>query len=93
MKLADIAFAAGFSSVRQFNETMVRGVRHDAHRPARHRAAPSVRRLPATSLTLGLPYREPFDPGIFGFLAVRAIPGIEAGTADVLCPDAAASAR
>jgi AraC family transcriptional regulator of adaptative response / DNA-3-methyladenine glycosylase II len=34
----------------------------------------------ATALTLSLPYREPFDPGIFSFLAVRAIPGIEAGT-------------
>ncbi|BAS08380.1 probable bifunctional transcriptional activator/DNA repair enzyme AlkA [Arthrobacter sp. Hiyo4] len=29
---------------------------------------------------MSLPYREPFDPGIFSFLAVRAIPGIEAGT-------------
>ncbi|MFC7850253.1 DNA-3-methyladenine glycosylase 2 family protein [Arthrobacter sp. NPDC057388] len=80
MKLADVAFAAGFSSVRQFNGTMaevfdmtptaLRGTaRHHPPAPA------------STSLTLALPYREPFDPGVFSFLAVRAIPGIEAGTA------------
>ena len=79
MKLADIAFASGFSSVRQFNDTMVEvfAMTPSALRAtAGHHPAPSA----ATSLTLSLPYREPFDPGIFSFLAVRAIPGIEAGT-------------
>ena len=80
MKHADVAFAAGFSSVRQFNETVaevfdmtptaLRGTaRHHPPAPA------------STSLTLALPYREPFDPGVFSFLAARAIAGIEAGTA------------
>lgn len=80
MKLADVAFAAGFSSVRQFNETVaeVFDMTPTALRStARHH--PSARA--STSLTLALPYREPFDPGVFSFLAVRAIPGIEAGTA------------
>ena len=78
MKLADVAFAAGFSSVRQFNETMaeVFGMTPTALRTARHPKAPAG----STALTLNLPYREPFDPGVFTFLAVRAIPGIEAGT-------------
>ncbi|MET3173423.1 UNVERIFIED_ORG: AraC family transcriptional regulator of adaptative response / DNA-3-methyladenine glycosylase II [Arthrobacter sp. UYCu721] len=79
MKLADIAFASGFSSVRQFNDTMVEvfAMTPTALRAtARHHPS----RAAATSLTLSLPYREPFDPGIFSFLAVRAIPGIEAGT-------------
>jgi AraC family transcriptional regulator of adaptative response / DNA-3-methyladenine glycosylase II len=79
MKLADIAFASGFSSVRQFNDTMVEVF---AMTPTALRA--TARHHPpgtaATSLTLTLPYREPFDPGVFSFLAVRAIPGIEAGT-------------
>ncbi|MDT0171216.1 AlkA N-terminal domain-containing protein [Pseudarthrobacter sp. BRE9] len=78
MKLADIAFAAGFSSVRQFNETIaeVFDMTPTAlRRTVRHPAAGS-----ATALTLGLPYRPPFDPGIFSFLAVRALPGIEEGT-------------
>jgi len=80
MKLADVAFAAGFSSVRQFNETIAEvfamtptALRHTV----RHPAAGGGR----TALTLVLPYRPPFDPGIFSFLAVRAIPGIEEGTA------------
>ncbi|WP_426939461.1 DNA-3-methyladenine glycosylase 2 family protein [Pseudarthrobacter sp. S3] len=79
MKLADIAFASGFSSVRQFNDTMVEVF---AMTPTAVRATARHHRYPAaaTSLTLSLPYREPFDPGIFSFLAVRAIPGIEAGT-------------
>jgi AraC family transcriptional regulator of adaptative response / DNA-3-methyladenine glycosylase II len=79
MKLADIAFASGFSSVRQFNDTMVEvfAMTPTALRAtARHHAAIAA----TTTLTLSLPYREPFDPGVFSFLAVRAIPGIEAGT-------------
>jgi AraC family transcriptional regulator of adaptative response / DNA-3-methyladenine glycosylase II len=79
MKLADVAFAAGFSSVRQFNETVgeVFDMTPTALRgTARHHPSPPA----STALTLNLPYREPFDPGIFSFLAVRAIPGIEAGT-------------
>jgi AraC family transcriptional regulator of adaptative response / DNA-3-methyladenine glycosylase II len=79
MKLADVAFAAGFSSVRQFNETMLEvfDMTPTALRAARHPKAAGG----STALTLSLPYREPFDPGIFTFLAVRAIPGIEAGSA------------
>lgn len=79
MNLADIAFASGFGSVRQFNDTMgeVFAMTPTALRAtARHHRAPAA----ATSLTLSLPYREPFDPGVFSFLAVRAIPRIEAGT-------------
>jgi AraC family transcriptional regulator of adaptative response / DNA-3-methyladenine glycosylase II len=79
MKLADVAFAAGFSSVRQFNETIgeVFDMTPTALRAtARHHRAPAA----TTALTLNLPYREPFDPGVFGFLAVRSIPGIESGT-------------
>jgi AraC family transcriptional regulator of adaptative response / DNA-3-methyladenine glycosylase II len=79
MKLADIAFASGFSSVRQFNETMVEVF---AMTPTALRATAKHHKhaTAATALTLSLPYREPFDPGVFSFLAVRAIPGIEAGT-------------
>lgn len=79
MKLADIAFAAGFSSVRQFNETIaeVFDMTPTALRRTGRHPAPGG----TTALTLGLPYRPPFDPGIFSFLAIRAIPGIEEGTA------------
>jgi AraC family transcriptional regulator, regulatory protein of adaptative response / DNA-3-methyladenine glycosylase II len=83
MKAADIAFAAGFSSVRQFNETIgeVFAMTPSALRAtARHHRGPASAAVSSTALTLNLPYREPFDPGIFDFLAVRAIPGIEEGT-------------
>lgn len=80
MKFADIAFAAGFKSVRQFNETVgeVFGMT-----PTALRGTARLQKKPVaatTALTLQLPYREPFDPGIFRFLAVRALPGIEYGT-------------
>jgi AraC family transcriptional regulator of adaptative response / DNA-3-methyladenine glycosylase II len=79
MKLADIAFASGFSSVRQFNETMVEvfAMTPTALRSTARHHKPGTG---ATSLALTLPYREPFDPGVFSFLAVRALPGIEVGT-------------
>ncbi|MDQ0801702.1 AlkA N-terminal domain-containing protein [Arthrobacter sp. SLBN-112] len=79
MKFADVAFAAGFSSIRQFNDTIaeVFDMTPTAlRRTARHPAVAGG----ATALTLSLPYRAPFDTGIFSFLAVRAIPGIEEGT-------------
>ena len=83
MKVADIAFAAGFSSVRQFNETIgeVFAMTPSALRAtARHHKAPAA--VTSTALTLNLPYREPFDPGVFDFLAVRAVPGIEEGSSN-----------
>jgi len=83
MKAADIAFAAGFSSVRQFNETIaeVFAMTPSALRAtARHQHAPYPTVAASTALRLNLPYRDPFDPGVFNFLAVRGIPGIEQGT-------------
>lgn len=83
MKAADVAFAAGFSSVRQFNETIteVFAMTPSALRATgRHHHTPDRTEGASTALTLNLPYREPFDPGVFEFLAVRAIPGIEEGT-------------
>ncbi len=79
MKLSDVAFAAGFNSVRQFNDTIneVFALTPTALRatakPLGHHDKPGE----ATSLTLNLPYREPFDTGIFDFLAARAVPGVE----------------
>ncbi|HEV2784457.1 MAG TPA: AlkA N-terminal domain-containing protein [Actinophytocola sp.] len=79
LPFADVAFAAGFASVRQFNDTIraVFGVtpsdlRMAAKRRARH-AAPT-----AGKLTVRLAYRPPFDAaGLLDFLAARAIPGVE----------------
>jgi AraC family transcriptional regulator of adaptative response / DNA-3-methyladenine glycosylase II len=83
LPLADVAFAAGFASVRQFNET-IREV--FATTPSQLRAGARRREdAPATGtrLSLRLPFRAPFDAaGILGFLAERAVSGVEDVTRD-----------
>jgi AraC family transcriptional regulator of adaptative response / DNA-3-methyladenine glycosylase II len=82
--MADVAFAAGFASVRQFNDTVraVYGVapstlRTEAGR--RRGAAPTV----AGTLVLRLPFRPPFDAeGLETFFAARAVAGVETLDAD-----------
>ncbi|MCY9787650.1 helix-turn-helix domain-containing protein [Nocardiopsis sp. EMB25] len=72
MPLADVAFASGFSSIRQFNETM-RAVFDRS--PSEMRAGGPA---PEGSLTLRLPYREPIDlDRMLRFLGDRAVPGVE----------------
>jgi AraC family transcriptional regulator of adaptative response / DNA-3-methyladenine glycosylase II len=75
---ADLAFGAGFSSVRQFNDT-VREVFATTPTELRRRAKPGD---PTTSATGGLafrlPFRTPFEPGnLFGHLVATAVPGVE----------------
>jgi AraC family transcriptional regulator, regulatory protein of adaptative response / DNA-3-methyladenine glycosylase II len=77
--LAEVAFAAGFGSVRQFNDT-IREI---------YGRAPSQLRTARTSgistgtpdlgtVTLRLPYREPLHAGaLLAFLGYRTIPGID----------------
>jgi len=77
MPISDVAFSAGFASIRQCNET-IREV-FDLT-PGELRAR---RRTPATStpgaIDLVLPYRGPLDAsGIFAWMAARAVSGVEA---------------
>ncbi len=76
--MADVAFAAGFASVRQFNDT-VRAVYGVA--PTTLRAEASRRHtVPAAAgtLVLRLPFRPPFDAeGLLQFFAARAVTGVE----------------
>jgi AraC family transcriptional regulator of adaptative response / DNA-3-methyladenine glycosylase II len=77
LPLTEVAFAAGFSSVRQFNDT-VRAVFAMAPRELR-RANRRTEPASAGALTLRLPYRGTLDaPALFGFLGTRAVPGVEA---------------
>jgi AraC family transcriptional regulator of adaptative response / DNA-3-methyladenine glycosylase II len=75
--MSDVAFAAGFASVRAFNDT-VREIFALAPTDLRARAA---RRHPPTtsgSLVLRLPFRAPLCPdNLFGHLAATAVPGVE----------------
>lgn len=124
LPISEVAFAAGFGSIRQFNDTIAavyertpselrstmqaasrpgRANPHGAHgngarrngagrsgagengaeRAAAHRDGPAGEPGIGTSVTLQLPARAPFDGrGVLGFLGVRAIPGVEAATAD-----------
>ncbi|MFJ7416112.1 AlkA N-terminal domain-containing protein [Streptomyces sp. NPDC098077] len=78
LPMAEVAFAAGFSSIRTFNET-VREVFGLAPGELRTRAARGPR--PATVpgvIALRLPYRTPLNPSnLFGHLAATAVPGVE----------------
>ncbi|WP_221586410.1 AlkA N-terminal domain-containing protein [Microbacterium sp. G2-8] len=77
LSASDVAFAAGFASVRQFNDTVreVFGVTPSdlRARGARHRVAGT-----AGAITLALPVREPFDVGgVFAWMAPRSLAGVE----------------
>ena len=81
MPLTDVAFAAGFGSVRQFNDTINEVF---ALAPSALRTAAAATHGPRssarpTAVDLRLPTRQPFaGEDVLSFLGVRAIPGIEA---------------
>jgi AraC family transcriptional regulator of adaptative response / DNA-3-methyladenine glycosylase II len=77
LPLGEVAFAAGFASIRQFNAT-TREIFDMS--PSELRAKATGRRTATAPgrIRLRLPYRPPIDTDrIFAFLAVRAIPGVE----------------
>jgi AraC family transcriptional regulator, regulatory protein of adaptative response / DNA-3-methyladenine glycosylase II len=79
LSFGDVAFAAGFSSIRQFNDT-VRAIFDLSPTDLRRRAADNPARHPgpAGTLALRLPVRQPFGfHAMFGHLAATAIPGCE----------------
>lgn len=79
LPFGDIAFAAGFSSIRQFNDT-VRLVFESTPSSLRKRAAARVGSGTASpgTVCLRLPVRTPFAyEGVFGHLAAGAVPGCE----------------
>jgi AraC family transcriptional regulator of adaptative response / DNA-3-methyladenine glycosylase II len=89
LTMAEVAFAAGFSSVRQFNDT-IRAVFATAPTDLRRRAKRTVasgreaseefpvRDGASGALLLRLPFRRPLCPdNLFGHLAATAVPGVE----------------
>ncbi|MGL3149486.1 DNA-3-methyladenine glycosylase 2 family protein [Microbacterium sp. A82] len=83
LPISDIAFSAGFASVRQCNDTIreVFGLTPTELRARRHPA--NAIGVPALGeIDLLLPHREPMDAaGIFAWMNARAIPGVETSTA------------
>ncbi|MEU5905772.1 AlkA N-terminal domain-containing protein [Micromonospora sp. NPDC047527] len=75
--MAEIAFAAGFGSVRQFNDT-VREVYASAPSELRTARGRPEATAGAGTITLRLAYRPPLHAGaLLDFLAVRALPGVD----------------
>ena len=75
LPFADVAFAAGFASIRQFNDT-VRDIFRATPTQLRRHAHPTPH-SPGV-LTLRLALRTPFAfEGLFGHLAASAVPGCE----------------
>lgn len=86
LRMAEVAFAAGFGSVRQFNDT-IRTVFGETPGALRARRIPDGRaRFAASSgpveVELRLSFRPPLaaEP-LFSFLAARAVGGVESGDA------------
>jgi AraC family transcriptional regulator of adaptative response / DNA-3-methyladenine glycosylase II len=77
MPFGEVAFGAGFSSIRQFNDT-VQSVFAVTPTEMRRRSIQADAIPTVGEIQLRLPYREPFDPaGVFDHLAANAVPGLE----------------
>ncbi len=77
LPISQIAFASGFASVRQFNDTVreVFAATPRELRRVRGRGGETVQ----GEISLRLPFRVPFDAGYaLRFLGERAVPGVEA---------------
>jgi AraC family transcriptional regulator of adaptative response / DNA-3-methyladenine glycosylase II len=74
LPMADVAFAAGFSSLRTFNDT-VRGVFGLSPTQLRQRGVPQG---VTGAVSVRLPFRAPLCPdNLFGHLVGTAVPGVE----------------
>ena len=79
LPVSSVAFAAGFASVRQFNDT-IRQVFACTPTDLRRHRRPALTGTSDT-LSLRLAHRLPYEaPGILAFLAQRAVAGVEVAT-------------
>ncbi|MFT4657479.1 MAG: AraC family transcriptional regulator of adaptative response / DNA-3-methyladenine glycosylase II [Candidatus Aldehydirespiratoraceae bacterium] len=77
MPFTEIAFAAGFGSVRQFNDTVREVFATSPTDLRRKRGDPAASASPG-EVTLRLPTRQPFaGDQLMAFLGAHAIPGLE----------------
>jgi len=81
LPITQVAFASGFRSTRQFNDT-IRDVFACTPTALRHARRATAPRSTGSELSLRLALRPPYAAGpLFGFLAARAVEGVEAGDA------------
>jgi AraC family transcriptional regulator, regulatory protein of adaptative response / DNA-3-methyladenine glycosylase II len=77
LPMGEVTFAAGFASIRTFNDT-VRDVFALSPSQLRERASRGQAAAAAGALSLRLPFRAPLQPdNLFGHLAATAVPGVE----------------
>lgn len=78
LSMADVAFAAGYGSVRRFNANF-KDLFQRSPTSLRHEASQKHQQgVGDSGIVLRLPYREPYHfPSIFQFLEQRAIRGVE----------------
>ncbi len=76
LPMSEVALAAGFGSIRRFNETFQQLF---GRAPGTlRRGAGALPAAPAGEVAILLPYRPPYDwPAMLAFLRARAIPGVE----------------
>jgi len=78
LPVIDVALAAGFRSLRRFNDAFARRYRLAPGALRRAAAAGAAPGAAAQGLLFRLAYRPPYDwPAIAGFLGQRAIAGVE----------------
>jgi len=76
LPMAEIALAAGFGSVRRFNETF--HALYERPPSSLRRTRSSARAVPESAVTVRLRYRPPYDfERLLRFLAARAVTGVE----------------
>jgi AraC family transcriptional regulator of adaptative response / DNA-3-methyladenine glycosylase II len=77
LPITEIALAAGFGSLRRFNDTFQRTYRR-APRELRRRRRRGLAAEGGDDVVLRLAFRPPYDwPQVCAFLAARAVPGVE----------------
>jgi AraC family transcriptional regulator of adaptative response / DNA-3-methyladenine glycosylase II len=82
LPMAEVAFAAGFGSIRRFNEAFL-ALFGRAPSELRRESQPDVPAGPHGQIDLLLRYHPPYDwPAMLQFVRQRAIPGIEVVTAN-----------
>lgn len=78
LPISEVAFSAGFSSIRQCNDTIREVFQLTPGQLRATRKAQTTTTPSQGTIDLLLPYRAPMDAeGVFAWMAARAVPGME----------------